>query len=127
MATKRYRTKIEKLGICDPYLAPKILFSPLNLAKAEPKLVFGDTFVYLVENPPSVTGQSMKNYKSTDSHKFFRAGWVNGPQVWHIGLNDLFIFTAKVGECFLYSYEKPVTKLPAFTGTDTPPLTQSQT
>ncbi len=93
---KRYTRKLDIIGACDPYMAPRVLFTPLTEAAALPALEFGDIMIYLVENPSPFTLKSMKAYKSTDSYRYFRAGWVNSPLIWNLSPKEIHIIKAKV-------------------------------
>uniref|UniRef100_A0A667YRL4 Proline rich coiled-coil 2B n=1 Tax=Myripristis murdjan TaxID=586833 RepID=A0A667YRL4_9TELE len=79
---QRYQNKLEVLGTCDPYTAPAAVYEPLNTAMSLPKLDFGNAYIYLIENPSPYTAARMKAYKSTDSYRYFRSGWVKNAAVW---------------------------------------------
>ena len=95
----RYHAKLGILGACDPYEAHGVLFTSLTAPVAFiPDLEFGDNMVYLVENPSPYTLQTMKAYKSKESYKYFRAGWVNDAKVWHLKSKKMTVIIARISE-----------------------------
>ena len=93
----RYRSKVNALGISDPYSAPQVLFGTLNSAKL-PDLQYMDIINYLLFTPSPYTGQTLKAYKSTDAYKYYQAGWVKDVSVWDLDAKDFLVFRAKVSK-----------------------------
>ncbi len=79
MELKRYTRKLDIIGACDPYMAPRVLFMPLTEAAALPALEVGDIMIYLVENPSPFTLECMKAYKSTDSYRYLEPVGLTAP------------------------------------------------
>ena len=95
----RYHVKLGILGACDQYEAPGVLFTSLTAPAAFiPDLEFGDIMVYLMENLSPYTLQTMKAYKSMESYKYFRAGWVNDAKVWHLKSKKMIVVIARISK-----------------------------
>ncbi|KAF4078882.1 hypothetical protein AMELA_G00186690 [Ameiurus melas] len=69
------------------------VFQSLKTAKPLQELHFGN----VVENPSPYTVARMKAYKRTDSHLYFRSGWVSKAAVWDVKDKKLFTVRAKAG------------------------------
>ncbi len=81
---KGYASKMQVLGTCESYETLAGLFQPLGTVKSLPELLFGNVYIYLVENPSPYTAEKMKAYKSTDSHLYFHCEWVDNAAVWEV-------------------------------------------
>ena len=69
---------------------------PLSAATKLPLLAFNDMYIYLVHNPSPYTGESLKAYKSTDAYRYFVAGWVLDPKIWHLHKKKMFLVKGRV-------------------------------
>ena len=92
----RYISKLQTLGIHDPYSVPAAVYTDLKSSESLPLLEYLDIFVYLSFSPSPYSREAMKAYKSTDAYNFFLSGWVHDCKVWRITAKDLFIISAKV-------------------------------
>ena len=77
----RYITKLQALGIQDPYSVPAALYIDIKSSESLPLLEHPDIFLYLLFSPSPYSQESMKAYKSTDAYKFFLSGWVHDGKV----------------------------------------------
>ncbi|XP_047233578.1 uncharacterized protein LOC124875451 [Girardinichthys multiradiatus] len=92
---KRYYEKIAVIG-CDPYEVPADCFQHLSSTDRLPDFSFHDLYIYLIHNPSSYTGESLKAFKSTDAYRYFTAGWVIDPKIWYQKNKKIFLCKAKV-------------------------------
>lgn len=97
---KRYNEKIDIIG-CDPYGVPPEIFHQLSSADRLPDFSFHDIYIYLIHNPSSYTGESLKAFKSTDAYRYFTAGWVIDPKIWHLKDKKMYLLKAKVSRVFV--------------------------
>ena len=94
----RYQTKLQMLGVSDPYSVPGVLFRPLISANQQdlPDLQYPDIVNYLIFNLSPYTGETIKAYKSSSAYKYFQAGWVRDVMVWYVEGKGLCVVMAKV-------------------------------
>lgn len=88
----RYCEKIQIINGTDPYLIPcKKLSSELD---GLPDVSWGDIYNYLIYQQSAYTCEEFKAFKSLQSYKFFKCGWVK--KVSWANINDHAVILGKV-------------------------------